>query len=232
MIVRREEFQRLGGFDSGYFAYLEDVDFGWRAWSAGRRIVFAPEGLVHHRSGATGDRLGNARRGFLFERNAFMTAYKNYDADLWPRMMPAILMTLVSRVAECLLEHDDYNHWLLQDPFGADNLAGAPALRGALRRFLAAVGLDRRVRLGVRAEAHLRTLVHIMRLLDTHAARREEVQSRRRISDRELFDRFPLYVVPTYPGDEKLFRSRVFWELLPRDIPVEHRDLSQVMEVS
>jgi len=35
MISRREPLMALGGFDDDYFAYLEDVDFGWRAARAG-----------------------------------------------------------------------------------------------------------------------------------------------------------------------------------------------------
>ena len=30
MLVQRELFVRLGGFDPAFFAYFEDVDFGWR----------------------------------------------------------------------------------------------------------------------------------------------------------------------------------------------------------
>jgi hypothetical protein len=185
---------------------------------------------VRHRSGATGDRLGNAPRGFLFERNAFMTAYKNYDAELWPRVLPAILMTLMSRLLESLADGAGAGHWLLQDAV-ADVPIHAPAMQRALRRFLSAIGLDRRVRVGVQAEAQLRALSHITRCLNDFAARREEVQSRREVSDRELFDRFPLYIVPTYPGDKALFASRAFRDLLPSDVPFEHRDLTQVMEL-
>ena len=34
MLVRRDAFLAAGGFDADYFAYLEDVDLGWRS---GRR---------------------------------------------------------------------------------------------------------------------------------------------------------------------------------------------------
>ena len=35
MAVRRADFLASGGFDDDYFAYLEDVDFGWRQWIRG-----------------------------------------------------------------------------------------------------------------------------------------------------------------------------------------------------
>ena len=94
LLIRRASFLAAGGFDETYFAYLEDVDLGWRLWSGGERIVFAPEAVVHHRSSATSDLLGLYNRGFLFERNAFLTAYKNYEPGLWERILPAVMLTL------------------------------------------------------------------------------------------------------------------------------------------
>lgn len=53
LFVRRELFQRLGGFESwlgprGGKELGEDVWFGWRAVRAGARIAACPEALVHH----------------------------------------------------------------------------------------------------------------------------------------------------------------------------------------
>ena len=36
---------------------------------------------------------GMFRRGFLFERNAFLTVYKNLDEELFGRLMPAVMLT-------------------------------------------------------------------------------------------------------------------------------------------
>jgi GT2 family glycosyltransferase len=55
------------------------VDLGWRIWSAGQRVLAAPRAVVRTRSAASSDRLGVYNRGFLFERNAFLTAYRNYE---------------------------------------------------------------------------------------------------------------------------------------------------------
>ncbi len=53
LLVRRELFERLGGFEDWLGARIgkplaEDVWFGWRARRAGARTAFAPEALVHH----------------------------------------------------------------------------------------------------------------------------------------------------------------------------------------
>lgn len=50
-LVRRSAFDRLGGFDDGYFMYFEDVDLGYRLGRAGYRSVYEPRAIVVH-SGA------------------------------------------------------------------------------------------------------------------------------------------------------------------------------------
>ncbi len=78
------------------------MDFGWRQWILGRRIVAEPRAVARHRGGATGEALGVFSRGFLFEKNAFATAYKNFDREHFQALMPAVLMAFVTRVAQML----------------------------------------------------------------------------------------------------------------------------------
>ena len=133
LLVRRASFLAAGGFDESYFAYLEDVDLGWRLWSGGERIVFAPGAVVHHRSSATSDLLGLYNRGFLFERNAYLTAYKNYEDGLWEKILPAVMLTLLSRTQALLLANPGMET-LRIDPYAGhiantarEAGAGAPA---------------------------------------------------------------------------------------------------------
>ncbi len=49
MLVRRELFDELGGFDSEHFLlHCDDVDLSWRARSKGHKIVLAPFAAVFH----------------------------------------------------------------------------------------------------------------------------------------------------------------------------------------
>ncbi|HSI14711.1 MAG TPA: glycosyltransferase [Chthoniobacter sp.] len=49
LAVRRDVFERLGGFDEGFReAGGEDMEFAWRVARANLRVKFAPEALVHH----------------------------------------------------------------------------------------------------------------------------------------------------------------------------------------
>jgi hypothetical protein len=212
MAVRKDAFLSSGGFDDDYFAYLEDVDFGWRQWILGRRIIAEPRAVARHRGSATGEALGVFSRGFLFEKNAFATAYKNFDADYFRAFMPAALAAFVARVSEMLdtrnpganeLKRDPYSESLSESGFARRlfGIADAPAPR---------VSVDDPLTI-----AHLKALLWIHRNHASLSAKRRRVQAERRRPDAEIFARFPLRIVPTYPGDER-FDSDFFREFLSR----------------
>lgn len=52
LLVRREAFEEVGGFDEGHWLYAEDLDLGWRAFRAGWRTLYAPQAAVRHSSSA------------------------------------------------------------------------------------------------------------------------------------------------------------------------------------
>lgn len=50
LLVRREPFFQIGGFDERYFLYVEDADFGLRLRQAGYKIKYWPEAkIIHYR---------------------------------------------------------------------------------------------------------------------------------------------------------------------------------------
>ena len=52
-LVRRSAFDTVGGFDEGYFMYVEDVDLCWRLGLAGWRIGYEPGARVVHALGGS-----------------------------------------------------------------------------------------------------------------------------------------------------------------------------------
>lgn len=46
--MRREDFDRVEGFDEGYFLHVEDVDLCWRVRRAGGQVLFHPRAEVVH----------------------------------------------------------------------------------------------------------------------------------------------------------------------------------------
>ena len=229
MISRRELLMELGAFDDDYFAYLEDVDFGWRTWISGYRATIEPRAVVRHASSSTSQRLGDFERGVLFERNALQTALKNYE-DL-PHSAGAILFAYMHRLHHYATTRNLNVAELMRAPFGGNLFAGS------------GMSLPRRVWRKLFGPAPIaaiddpltamqfRALEWIMRNQSRIAKKRDEVQKRRKRTDAEIFARFPLHFVPTYPGDDELMRSPLFRALRPA-LPSVEKELADIMQVS
>lgn len=55
MLVRRQAWDDVGGFDEDFFMYMEDVDLCWRLHRAGWRVGYEPSGRVTHAIGRSTD---------------------------------------------------------------------------------------------------------------------------------------------------------------------------------
>ncbi|WP_144763666.1 glycosyltransferase family 2 protein [Curtobacterium sp. 9128] len=83
-LVRRDVFDRLGGFDEGYFMYFEDVDLGWRIGRAGLRNVFDPTATATH-IGGTATQSSSERMRRAHHESAYRFLAGKYSAWwLWP----------------------------------------------------------------------------------------------------------------------------------------------------
>ncbi|MDF3301556.1 glycosyltransferase [Streptomyces tropicalis] len=56
MLVRRDVFEQLGGFDRRLPLMRDDVDLCWRAHAAGHRVLVAPEAVVRHAEASSRER--------------------------------------------------------------------------------------------------------------------------------------------------------------------------------
>ena len=223
MISRRAPMMELGAFDDDFFAYLEDVDFGWRSWIAGYRVLFAPAALVRHAASTTSNRLGDFERGVLFERNALQTAIKNYEN--LAEAGGAVFFTYLHRLHHYATTRNAEAQELRR-PFATPPAAASRRLR-VLRKltrrpFLVAVDDPLTV---MQFRAFDWIVKHEARL----AHKRSDVQRRRKRSDREIFERFPLHFVPTYPGDQVLMESALF-RLLRPGLPSVDKAVRDIMD--
>ncbi|MDD6305804.1 MAG: glycosyltransferase family 2 protein [Clostridiales bacterium] len=76
-IYRMELLQKTGLFDERHFAYLEDVDLGYRAKIMGYRNRYFPAAKVYHVGSATTGTRYNEKKVFLAARNSVFVVYKN-----------------------------------------------------------------------------------------------------------------------------------------------------------
>lgn len=47
-LYRRAALSAIGGFDKGYFCYVEDVDLGFKLRLAGNRAMYVQDAVVRH----------------------------------------------------------------------------------------------------------------------------------------------------------------------------------------
>lgn len=76
-IYRRKILERIGLLDENLFAYLEDVDLGYRARLYGYRNLYVPEAVVRHAGSASSGSRYNAFKAEQTARNSVYLAYKN-----------------------------------------------------------------------------------------------------------------------------------------------------------
>lgn len=90
MLIRRDAFEAVGGFDERYFCFVEDVDLCFRLRLRGYTMLQSPDAIVHHvGGGSTGSR--SAFACFHGARNRFWTYVKCMPAPLFWVLLPAHL---------------------------------------------------------------------------------------------------------------------------------------------
>lgn len=95
-IYRTDVVRKIGLFDERHFAYLEDVDMGYRARIYGYRNRYAPGAKVYHVGSATTGARYNEKKVFLAARNSVYLIYKNMPplqlAVNLPLIVPGLLI--------------------------------------------------------------------------------------------------------------------------------------------
>ncbi|WP_333677320.1 glycosyltransferase family 2 protein [Muricomes intestini] len=76
-IYRRSVFEEIGYFDENHFAYLEDIDIGYRARIHGYKNIYCPTALVYHVGSGTSGSKYNSFKVKLSARNSIFLNYKN-----------------------------------------------------------------------------------------------------------------------------------------------------------
>jgi N-acetylglucosaminyl-diphospho-decaprenol L-rhamnosyltransferase len=96
MLIERELFLKLGGFDERLFCYCEDVDLGYRLRLVGEPTLLVPDAVVRHVGSAS---TGGRRSDFAVfhgTRNRFWVFVKDTPAPLFWLTLPLhVLATLV-----------------------------------------------------------------------------------------------------------------------------------------
>lgn len=105
LLVRRELFSALGGFDEDFFMYYEDVDLSYRARLSGTTCAYAASAEVRHVGKAGTGRL-DARAIFHAQRNLEWVWLKNSPASLlWRSVIGHVLYDVAAAVGYARVGH-------------------------------------------------------------------------------------------------------------------------------
>jgi GT2 family glycosyltransferase len=111
-LYRRTMLDDIGLFDDDYFAYLEDVDLGLRAQSAGYKCLYVPSAIMYHLgTGTTGS-------GYhplvvrLSAQNNLNTIVKNIPAPLLLKFLPQMLYWQAYYLAVVIVRGGQIVPWL------------------------------------------------------------------------------------------------------------------------
>lgn len=96
---RRQALVDVGGFDEGYFCYVEDVDLGFRLRLSGHKAIYVPDAVVHHVGSATTGGQHSDFSVYHGHRNLVWTFVKNMPGALFWMLLPFHLMMNVLVVA-------------------------------------------------------------------------------------------------------------------------------------
>src|SRR5262249_40598367 len=89
LLLRSTMLRKLGGFDSKYFLYYEDLDLCLRAWLAGFSVQYVPDAIVRHTMKVSDQPL--LYNEYLDHRNRLRTTLKVWSMSGLSRILPRAL---------------------------------------------------------------------------------------------------------------------------------------------
>lgn len=106
MLVRRRVLEELGGFDDELPMFGNDVDFGWRAASAGHTTIVVPQAVVFHAEAAhrgTRQTPLTGRHTHYQERRAALFTLLANGTTPWPLQLARLTLGTLVRMVGFLL---------------------------------------------------------------------------------------------------------------------------------
>lgn len=104
-LISHDLFDLLGGFDAGFFLYMEDTDLSWRARLLGYRCMCVPDATVHHDYAL---RVG-PHKIFYQECNRYRMLLKCLEGRTLVALLPVLLVAELVTWGFVLLH--DRRHW-------------------------------------------------------------------------------------------------------------------------
>jgi hypothetical protein len=93
-IIRRDLFEKIGGFDDHFFTLHDDIDLSWRVRLLGYKILYTKKSFVYHKGSATIKQRGRAQKRYWSERNSIRSFIKNAELSHILKVAPMYIALL------------------------------------------------------------------------------------------------------------------------------------------
>lgn len=116
LAVKKQVLDKIGGYDPLMFNYTDDLDFSWRIWIAGYRVILAHQAIVYHYTKSVVRRanIGTNKFDIYFHmgKNSFRSIAKNYELKNVIKYLPISLFINLSRAILVLIRRGDFSAFL------------------------------------------------------------------------------------------------------------------------
>jgi len=85
-LFKTDVFLKAGLFEEGFFCIFEDVDLSWRIRLMGYKILLAPESIVYHKRGISGQSIPESK--YYASRNYLYLIIKYYSLNCILKFLP------------------------------------------------------------------------------------------------------------------------------------------------
>ncbi len=95
--IKKEIFNELNGFDTSFFAHMEEIDLCWRAKNSGYAIKYIGTSTVFHVGGATLKNT-NPKKTYLNFRNSLFALTKNANGTIFDKILVRLILDGVAGI--------------------------------------------------------------------------------------------------------------------------------------
>ena len=128
MMIKKNIFDQLEGFDEKFYFSFEDVDLSWRCWIAGYKILVIPKSIVYHLGGQTYQKVKNnmAFHGF---KNQLSMKITNFEPTLAMKNMIKFFIIYGIRELKIWFDYNTHGKTKLSSTKYENNIASSPSFK-------------------------------------------------------------------------------------------------------
>jgi len=128
MMIKKNLFEQLEGFDKKFYFSFEDVDLSWRCWIAGYKVLIIPKSIVYHLGGQTYQKVKNSMAFHGF-KNQLSMKITNFESSLVLKNMLKFFIIYGSRELKIWFDYKIYGKTKLSSTKYENNIAPNPSFK-------------------------------------------------------------------------------------------------------